>query len=191
MQLHLTALKSNFLRFPFSENFLGSWYPSGITSSAKTVRHFGPLSGRRVMLVPEQERRYHTCHNVPMDNNILNLRLKTQPQFLKQKALHKGSAFKILFSHSPSLLPSITLLEICKGKNIWGKLKLLVSVPRCSCSEEERTKCANTSEFRDFPTCSPWSFPVSMQPLKKFQFGLTAHTDLLTLNCFLGSFDVA
>lgn len=43
-----------------------------------------------------------------------------------------------------------------------------------------------------FSICSPWSFPVSMQPFKELvRVGLTAHANLLTSNRFLGSSEVA
>lgn len=53
---------------------------------------------------------------------------------------------------------------------------------------EERTKCANISEFHVFPHAVLEVFQWACSSLRSFTFGLTAHTNLLTLNRFLGSF---
>lgn len=142
-------------------------------------------------LVSEQERPYNTYHKVSMAKELLNLRLKTQPQFLGAKRFtqHLPSKFPSPIHHT--MITSITLSDICKGNNICGKLKFLASVPHCSCNVEERTKCANISEFQVFPYAVHEVFQSAYRPLRSFRFGLTAHTNLLTLHFFLGSFEVA
>lgn len=134
MQLHLTALKSDFsmLFLSFSRTLVSMRNHQFCWG---TISQFGPLSGRGATLVSNgKERPYNTCNKVTGDKDLLRLGLKTQPALLGTKSSYIGYAFKNPSSDSQSPLANITLLEICNRKKNHGKLKFIASIPWYPCS---------------------------------------------------------